>query len=308
MSKKGTIIYGLHKSLEKNKRYGKSKEVDKELAREHAKETGSYVQPTGIRSGETMKTYSKQTAAYAAWVTKNTSAKNWEAAKKFVPQYLQGMVDGTILTQYGKRYSPWSVHTIASALGSAYHCSKNDFGIILPMRSRDVITRSRNGNGSNAAERFMAEKYERVRRFVKATGARREGVINLTKADIREWSGIIEIHFQEKNGLQRWSRVVAGEEDFVRSLFVNSPGTFGKTKDRIFDKRDLPSELHSCRHTYAKRMYNQLYDKNQSGELVHCRGNYRGISFDKGVLLAVSEQMGHHRYDIVVGYLLSDTE
>ncbi|MCL2336022.1 MAG: hypothetical protein FWC60_01235 [Firmicutes bacterium] len=308
MSKKGTIFRGLRASLEKNKRYGESKEADKKAAREDAKGTGNYVQPTGIRSGQTLKTYAKQTAAFSEWAAKNTTAKNMEQAEKFVGQYLQGMIDGTIPTQYQKPFSPWSIHTAASALGSAYSRSKNDFGVSLPMRSRDVITRSRNGNGSRAAERFTAEKYERVRRFVKATGARREGVINLTRADIREWNGTMEVHFREKNGLQRWSRVVAGEEDFVRAFFVDSPCTFGKTKDRVFDRRDLPSELHSCRHTYAKRMYSQLFNKNQSGDLLHCRGSCGGITFDKGVLMAVSEQMGHHRYDIVVGYLISDTE
>jgi len=254
-----------------------------------------------------MKTYAKQTAAYAEWVAKNTPAKNWDQAKKFAPQYLQGMVDGSLLTQYGKRYSPWSIHTVASALGSAYGCSKNDFGVALPMRSRDAITRSRKDNGSKAFERFTVERFARIRGFVEATGARREGLINLRKDDIRERDGKLEIHFREKNGLERWARVAAGQEDFVRNLIAGSYGTFGKTKDRVFDKRDLPSELHSCRHTYAKTMYTQLFDNNQTGELIHCRNNHLGLSFDKGVLLAVSEQMGHHRYDVVVGYLISDT-
>ena len=307
MSKKGVIAYGLRKSLEKNKRYGRSKEIDKKAARDSSKETGFYIQPTGIRSGETMKTYSKQTAAFAKWVVQNSPAKNWEQAKKFVPQYLQSMVDGKLLTQYGKPYSPWSIHTVASALGSAYGCSKNDFGVSLPMRSRDVIKRSRNGNASKAYERYTAERFERVRRFVEATGARREGLINLRKNDIRERDGKLEVHFREKNGLERWAQVANGEEAFVRSVFNDSKGDYGKTGDRVFDKRDLPSELHSHRHGYAKTMYREFCNEFRSGKLVYCRGAYVGISFDKGVLLAVSEQMGHHRYDVVVGYLLSDT-
>ena len=103
---------------------GQSKEADKKAARDLAKETGVYVQPSGIRSGETMKTYAKQIAAYAEWVAKNTIAKNWEQAKIFVHQYLQGMVDGTLLTQYGKRYSPWSIHTVAFALGWSGICCR----------------------------------------------------------------------------------------------------------------------------------------------------------------------------------------
>lgn len=146
-----------------------------------------------------------------------------------------------------------------------------------------------------------------MKEFVRATGARRGGLIHLTKDDLREQDGKLEIHLREKNGMERWARIDPSKEDFVKEIFKENKGVEINGEVRLFNKNDINScqELHSCRSEYAVRMYS-VFEKEGYGnnQLYHCRKDMKGISFDKGILKEVSENLGHHRLDVVVSHYL----
>ena len=100
-----------------------------------------------------------------------------------------------------------------------------------------------------------------------------------------------------------WRQVLPEYQDEVLRIFRESTGY--KTPDgeiRLFRKNALPDELHSCRAQYACELY-QYYEEEKkygTGEKYYCRGDMAGIVLDKGILAKVSEQMFHHRLDVIV--------
>lgn len=189
-------------------------------------------------------------------------------------------------------------------MASLYHTTKDTFNYKCPVRSRENITRSRNANNDS----INNARYERTREFCRATGARRGGLFKLCLNDLRERKdGGLEIHLKEKNGMERWARVVPTKEEFVKSVFEEAKGININNEVRLFDKKDISQnfELHSCRGDYAISMY-KLYDKENygTGDLYYCRKDKIGIFYDKGILKKVSEELGHHRCDVVVSHYL----
>ena len=185
-----------------------------------------------------------------------------------------------------------------------YHTTKDTFTYQCPTRSRNDIERSRN----IANDKVNNQRYERIRSFCEATGARRIGLTRLTLNDLRERKdGGLEIHLKEKNGMDRWARVLPEKEEYIKSVFNNSNGIEVNHELRLFEKKDIPRncELHSCRSTYAIKMYD-LYEKEgyRNNQIYSCRKDKEGLSYDKGVLKKVSKALGHHRCDVVVSHYL----
>lgn len=147
-----------------------------------------------------------------------------------------------------------------------------------------------------------------MKEFVRATGARRGGLIHLTKEDLREREdGQLEIHLKEKNGMERWARVDPTREEFVKEIFKEKRGIEINGEVRLFNKEEINccQELHSCRTEYAVKMYS-LFEKEgyANNQIYYCRKDMKGLSFDKGILKKVSENLGHHRLDVVVSHYL----
>ena len=62
--------------------------------------------------------------------------------------------------------------------------------------------------------------------------------------------------------------------------------------------------IHDLRGEYAKSMYNYFEEHDcGNGDLYHCRKELAGVSYDRQIMQLVSEQLGHHRLDVVVSYL-----
>ena len=94
---------------------------------------------------------------------------------------------------------------------------------------------------------------------------------------------------------------------FIKDYFDKAPTyTSASGEERIIRKEYLPSgSIHDLRADYACELYKIYKDRGDvaTGKLYHCRKDMAGISFDKGILAKVSEDLGHHRLDVVISYL-----
>ena len=67
--------------------------------------------------------------------------------------------------------------------------------------------------------------------------------------------------------------------------------------------KDMP--LHYLRAQYAQDLYRYFAERGAAtGNMYYCRAERKGQAYDKGILLAVSQQMGHSRCDVVVSHYL----
>ena len=297
--KKSNFVHQFKHSLQKQTRYGESKHELKQKAREHAKTTGEPYQPIrGIFSTQTYKDYCNVCEQFSNYVIKNhPNCKNFYQARDYVEEWLE--------EKNQKGLSAWTLHLYGSALASAYNCQIKDFSFEFPRRERGNITRCRDENGSDY--RNTNPRFADVKDFVRGTGARRIGLMRLTKDDIRQRSdGLYEVHLREKNNMERWAIVHPSYQETVLRLFETSKSYKSPNGEvRLFRKTDIPpGSIHDLRAEYASNMY-QYFEEHELGNgiLYHCRKDLAGTSYDKGLMQLVSEQLGHHRLDVVTSYL-----
>jgi hypothetical protein len=202
--------------------------------------------------------------------------------------------------------SAWTISTRMYALAATFQCDVKDFDVTLPKRKRADIKRNR--TQSKTDEQFRGEKYDRIRLFVSATGARRGGFNRLKKTDLLEKpGGDLLIHLDEKGGKERYALVLPEFAEFVKQVVRDSPG-YGPNQ-YVFPKNYIPSSVtvHCYRAVYAQKLYEVFKNRNLGdGTLYHCRRDMKGKAFDRNLLLLVSRNMGHNRLDVIVESYLYD--
>jgi hypothetical protein len=297
MSRYSKLRYELIENINSQVKFGQSKHEVKRQAIKAAREKGErFTAVQGIYSYSTRDSYIKETERFARWVTSNFNCKSTKSAKQYVHNYIKRDIE--------RGLSPWTIHTRAFALASAFRCPVSDFGVDLPKRERRLITRSRLHTRSD--EQTTALKYDRLRQFARATGARRGGLEKLRANDLREREGGgLEIHLLEKGGKHRWARVNPHSEAIVREYFDLARE---RGEDAlVFPKGTLSNrvDIHACRGEYARDMY-QIYESENrgNGNLYKCRNERKGDVYDKGILMLVSKDLGHSRCDVVVNHYM----
>ena len=290
------LIEGLRRDI----RFGEKKHDVKAAARKECTSSGgtdnAYLHIKGLFSYRSFQTYCSDISTFANWAASNTNAKDMASAKQYVHKYLKEL--------QSRGLSAYTIKKYAHALARAYGGDISDFGIEFEKRLRKNITRSRKAVSSDS--RFTGEKYEDARRFSRATGARYGGMEKIRACDIRpREQGGYEVFLDEKGGKTRWARVLPEYEDFVLSRFSKAR-KHGETA-RLFPKGALDHhiDIHACRAEYARAAYDRYEAEGYAtGRLYRCRNERYGEVYDKGVLLAVSRDLGHSRCDVVVNNYL----
>lgn len=175
----------------------------------------------------------------------------------------------------------------------------------LPIRHRADITRGRTLSASN--DRYHAEHHEDARLLARACGARRGGLRGLTADGLRtDTEGNLRVHLREKGGKERDALVLPDYADRVRKIFAKYSAKPSNSK-YLLPLTALPKDmpLHYLRAQYAKDLYRYFAERGTAtGNMYYCRAERKGQAYDKGILLAVSQQMGHSRCDVVVSHYL----
>lgn len=304
MSRKSNLIHQFLKELQKETKFSESKSQAKADNRmKAAKNHEKYEQVKGIYSYKTYKDYAKAVKTFAAYVTqKHTEVKTMEQAKKYVPEYMESLKE--------RGLSAWTQHMYLYALRSCYRCDVRDFDVTLPERKRADVIRCRDAE-SNVLRND--ERYQDIIKMAIATGARRNELLRLRKEDFREQTdengnktGHMEVYKRGKNGYEKWCLVNPKYTTWLKTYLTFKEEVNAGKEKRIYEKRDIPQGLpvHDLRADYAKDLY-EYYERNgyADGRIYRCRGELNGITYDKGILEKVSENLQHHRNNVVVSYL-----
>lgn len=298
------LTHEVKAALSFNDKRGQSKHAAKQAARAEAQRTRtSYTQITGLYATSSFSTYQKQALTALRWIAARYGCKHLDECRPYLPSYFAEM--------QARGLSAWTIRTRVYALCSVYN---DDYAALfdiehLPARHRADIKRGRQISASDS--RHHTPEQEAVRNIARACGARRGGILALTAEDLIARDGCLYIHLREKGGKEREAIVLPAYEAAVQEIFTvyarNSKAAETGGKQRLFSRSALPKDmpLHYLRARYAQDLYRYYAAQGvATGELYHCRADRKGQSYDKGVLMAVSHNLGHSRCDVVVSHYL----
>lgn len=298
------LTHEVKTALSQNDKRGQSKHTAKQAARAEAQRTHtSYTQITGLYATSSYSTYVKQALVALRWIADRYGCKRLEECRPYLPAYYAEMQE--------RGLSAWTVRTRVYALCSVYDADYTTlFGVEnLPARHRAAIKRGRKISASDS--RHHTPEQEAVRTIARACGARRGGILGLTAEDLLSRDSHLYVHLTEKGGKEREAIVLPEYEAAVREIFSayaeNPKAAATGGKQRLFSRTALPKDmpLHYLRAQYAQDLYRYYAAQGAAtGELYHCRADRKGQCYDKGILKAVSLNLGHSRCDVVVSHYL----
>jgi hypothetical protein len=278
MPKNRSIVRQVHDALNEKRRFGESKYEAQKQGISH----------DGIFSYSTYKTYLAQGCKFAKWAREHHGCKTLAEARIFVNTYLQMHID--------KGYSAWTQSTISNSLAKLYGCSTKDFIPTEPRRRANIV-RSRKGKAI-----FSEERNREFVDFCKATGLRKHEFPNLRAENLHfdhATNQYMIVDLKGKGGLLRSFPVLSKE---AVERIMNTPAG-----QKVWAKIPTRPDIHSYRAEYCKAIYNRharpLADIPGS-ERYYCRGDLKGIVYDKRAMLIASQALGHNRICVIAGHYL----
>lgn len=295
MARKPSIIYQVIERLKSLQRFGQSKHAAKQLEKERCRQENRRWNPArveGIYSFKTYEVYKEHCLDFANWVRAEKGVKTLEQAREHAGEYLKLQIDE------GK--SAWTVRVKAAALAKLFGCASTDFGVDFPRRSRKDIYRSRLEREHD--RHFSEHRNKKLVDFCRATGLRRKELKKLTWRDVYKGEdGRVMVHVEQgKGGRTREVPVVRGMEEAVWAVREEARAA---GREKLFPHVPNRADVHSYRREYAAARYRELEAEGKvaTGELYRRRD---GRKFDRGILLAVSRDLGHNRVDVVARHYL----
>ena len=297
MGKKSNLTHQAIKELKKETHIGESKHELKEQAKAKGENPAAI---RGIYSSATYNSYLKVAKQFVSDTLSNhgKNIRNLSDCKQYVPEFLESRQSNGV--------SAWTLAQYGSALGSMYHCSKNDFNFTYPSRNRADIKRCRGENSSDY--KYPEEKWNIAKLIIKATGTRRLEALRLRKEDFRtNEKGEMEVYKRGKNGIERWCLVNPQYQSQLRDYLKSAETHKVDGEDRLLLKAQLPKgSIHDMRADYAKDLYRYLEERGDvaTGKIYHCKKDKAGESYDKGILAVISHSLQHSRNSVVVNNYL----
>jgi hypothetical protein len=169
--------------------------------------------------------------------------------------------------------------------------------ISLPERRREQITRSRRTTKQD--RHFQPNNWMSEIHFLKACGLRRSEARDLFVREIyvSKKTGYLVVYVRNgKGGLDREVRVLPGHEQDVLCVVADrSPD------EHVFNHLPKNMDIHSYRQAYARSLYLYLAPGRSLPQPV---GRLKPTDYDEQAVKQVSEQLGHHRVDVVLRHYL----
>lgn len=170
-----------------------------------------------------------------------------------------------------------------------------------PKCVRADVERSR--NAVEFDKHFSETRNEDLIEFCRSTGLRRHELEKLTgnKLSVRS-DGVYLENIAGKGGKVRDVRVV-GNVELVKRLCADA-GT-----GRVFERVHGACDVHHYRADYARRVYDSVarpVDGLEKADKFICRGDKRGVIYDRRALEVVSQNLGHERVQVVSSSYLYD--
>lgn len=240
-----------------------------------------------IYSINTYATYEKHNNYFLQYC-ESLGCKTLEQCRPYVTEWLQGRID--------KGLSSYTIQTEAAALGKLYQCPVNEFGVDIPTRHREDITRSR-----GVADRdrgFSLEKNSEIVNFCRGTGLRRNELENLQSSQLINKNGEYYLGIRGKGGRYREAPIVGPHKDEIVARIQNANG-------KVWESVPSHMDVHSYRSDYATAIYTaHARDVIPKGDRYYCRGDRKGEVMDKPAMKMASEALGHSRLEVVAGHYI----
>jgi len=246
----------------------------------------------GIYSWSTYQNYLSKGCAFVKWSKENHGCRTLDDARRHVDTYLQQHID--------KGYSPYSQKLIACALAKIYSCSTKDF-MPTQVRHRADITRSRKGKAI-----FSENKNREFVDFCKATGLRRHELKFLKPENLRfdETTGrYMLVNIKGKGGRLRDCPILSKEA--IERIRGTPEG------QNVWSKIPSRADIHSYRADYCKSVYQlnaRPIDETPENDRYYCRGDLKGVVYDKCAMRIASRALGHNRISVIAGHYLYDRD
>lgn len=255
-----------------------------------------------IYSWATYKSYMKQANYFAKYCKDTYGCRTLEECKSYVDEWLQKQIEE------GK--SAYTQKLRACSLAKLYNCKSTDF-IKTEVRNRENITRSR---GVKVRDKHFSEhKHQNLILFCKSTGLRRKELKVLTGDKLvykkEEDKYYIKVNVGSKGGRERLAPVIGNVKGVVEKM--KAAGT-----NRVFDKVPLAADIHSYRADYATAIYNaharpieelkcNLGIKGgNTGDVYVCRGDLKGVVYDRKAMEVASNALGHNRISVIAAHYI----
>ena len=289
---------GLNKLAEmKRAGIGTSKHADKHSGRGY--DGKIYSDGTGDDYGRKWGYFCESMKA-AGYKVNGHAPRTLEEAAGYMPQYIEELKSRPG-NQAGTTMSAWSIRNYFAAAGKVLGLSAKDYE--LPARHTSEIRRSR-GDAIRDAH-FSESRNGELVTFASCTGLRNAKELQqICGTDLIErQDGSYAIHVQGKGGRVRESTIYGSPAE-VKTV-VDRMKAAGD--GRVWSHVHSGADIHSYRAGYASRMYDAIARDPATipaSERYCCRGDNAGVWYDKVALMAVSEELGHSRCNVVVQHYL----
>lgn len=265
--------------LDSKLKIGSSKYVDKK----------SGITNDHIYSWSTYRTYLKHGCYFAKWVKTTHKSKTLDDARIYVDEYLQKRIS--------EKVSPYTQKLEAAALAKIYGCSTNAF-IKTDTRHRAEITRSR-GNKIRD-EHFSEKKNKDFVDFCRATGLRR--------SELKTLKGN-QLTYDETT--KTYNLIVTGKGGRTRECPILSSAAVKRIhaagNHLVWKKLPNGADIHSYRADYCTSLYG-LYARSKDeipiSDRYCCRGDLKGIWYDKKAMKIATKALGHNRISVIAGHYI----
>jgi integrase len=291
MGNRRGIIYEAITRLDQLMTPGESRFAAKSAAR-HAGETFWTYSTNTIHSYRTRQTYQQHVLHFINWARETHGMKRLsdldERANELASQYLRDRI------AHGR--SAYTVQAERAALRLFFQRRDLAADITLPKRLREDIRRSRMVTKQDA--HLQPAHWRELIDFLRACGLRREEVCALFVREVySNHAGQLVVYVRNgKGGKSREVLVLPGHEQAVWSVVQ------GRAKDEhVFAHVPKNMDVHSYRRAYAQALYLSLTPHKM---LPSPYGRLKPGDYDRQAALFVSEQLGHHRIDVVLRHYL----
>lgn len=269
---KPSLFHLLVQSLKEQCRFGTSKHAVKE---EIGWEPGQAL--PGIWGVETYKGYRKVCHRFSEWCRERGVRGDWDGAKKLAPEFIRECRDAGLSADTLRHYR--------AALRKAFRDPELAGEVRLPERRKEAIKRSR---GPREMDRHVdAGRWQDVIDSARATGLRRRELGEVKAGDVF-WSGsrlMVRVR-RGKGGQPRVVHVLARFHERVMEIVEGRD-----PEEVLFPRIPIRLDIHALRREYAAERLRE--------EEAACPGRPRSE-----LLMRVSEDLGHHRTNVVVRHYL----
>ena len=280
-AKTGSLAHQIKSNLDGKLHVGESKCFAKALG----------TAQEGIYSWSTYRPYMRHCNYFADYCRTEHGCRTLEECRPYAEEWVRRRTEQGL--------SPYTIKLEVSALGKLYGESGSKFGPS-PSRHRAEITRSR--GVAVRDKNFSETKNDRFVQFCRSTGLRRSELMALTGDKLVKRDNQYYIHVTNgtKGGRERFAPVIGNVKNVVE--LMRAAGT-GKVFQKIYSNADI----HGYRSEYAVTVY-QSHARDittlSRREIYYCRGDLKGVRYDRAAMAVTSQALGHNRISVIAGHYL----